>query len=380
MISFKNSNVYLNNKKIVKTGLTIKGDKFVSTKTEKNAIELPSKYIIVPGFIEEHIHGASKADTMYKDKDSLHIIATSLVKDGTTSFCPTTMTMSKKDIKDALTNIKNKKYLDGEAKIIGAHVEGPFICKEYKGAQDDKYIIKPNIKDMSEFIKASGNKVKMITIAPEEADTKFIKYLVKNHITVSMGHSSANSLDVERAIKAGASCTTHTYNAMTKLHHRDIGLVGEALLHDDIYSELILDFQHVSKLAAKLLLKCKGKDHLILITDSMEARNMPDGVYKLGTFPVYKKGPAARIKDGTLAGSIIQMNCALRNAKEAFDLSIEEIVNLGSKNPAANLGLEKVGCIANGYYADFVIIDKDFNVYQTYVNGKLAYSKKGFNL
>jgi len=380
MISFKNSNVYLNNKKIIKTNLTIKGDKFVSTKQEKNAIELANKYIIVPGFIEEHIHGASKADTMYKDKNALHIIGSSIVKDGTTSYCPTTMTMSKKDIRLALTNIKNKKHLDDEAKIIGAHVEGPFISKVFKGAQDDKYVIKPNIKDMSDFIKASGNNIKIITIAPEEADNNFIKYLVKNGITVSMGHSNAKAIDVERAIKAGASCTTHTYNAMSKLHHRDIGLVGEALLHNDIYSELILDLQHVSKEAAQLLLKNKGKEHLVLITDSMEARNMPDGTYKLGTFPVYKKGLTARLKDGTLAGSILKMNDALKNAKKIFNLKLEEVIDLASKNPANNLGLEKVGCIANGYYADFVIIDRDFNVYQTYVNGKLAYSKKGFKL
>jgi len=380
MISFKNSNIYLNNKKVIKSSLTIKGDKFFSTKPEKNAITLNSKYIIVPGFIEEHIHGVSNADTMHKDKNALHIIASNLVKDGTTSFCPTTMTMSKKDIKDALKNIKNKKYINGEAKILGVHLEGPFISKIYKGAQDEKYVIKPNINDMKDFLTSSGNNIKMITIAPEEADNAFIKYLVKNNIVVSMGHSNAKAIDAERAIKAGATCTTHTYNAMSKLHHRDIGLVGEALLHKEIYSELILDLQHVSKEAAQLLLKNKGKEHLILITDSMEARNMPDGIYKLGTYPVYKKGLTAKLKDGTLAGSILKMNDALKNAKKIFNLKFEEIINLASKNVADNLRLKKVGCIQPGYYADFVIIDKDFNVYQTYVNGKLAYSKKGFKL
>lgn len=380
MISFKNSNIYLNNKKIIKSDLLIKGDKFVIGKANKDSITLDNKYIIVPGFIEEHIHGASKADTMYKDKDSLHIIASSLVKDGTTSFCPTTMTMSKKDIIGALINVKEKKYHEGEAKILGVHLEGPFISKAYKGAQDEKYVIKPNVKLINEFIKASGNKIKIITLAPEETDIEFIKYLIKNNIVVSMGHSNAKAIDVDKAIKAGASCTTHTYNAMSKLHHRDIGLVGEALLHNDIYSELILDLQHVSKEASQLLLKNKGKDHLILITDSMEARNMPDGIYNLGTFPVYKKGLTARLKDGTLAGSILKMNDALKNAKKIFNLKTEEIIDLASKNVASNLGLKKVGCIQNGYYADFVIIDKNFNVYQTYVNGKLVYSRKGFKL
>jgi len=378
MISFKNVNIYIDNKKIVKSNLTIKGDKFDSFKAEKNAITLNNKYIIVPGFIEEHIHGCSNKDSMDPSKEALEIIAKSLVKDGTTSFLPTTMTMSKKYIIAALNNIKNKKYKDGEAKILGVHLEGPFISKEYKGAQDEKYIIKPNIKDLNDFIKASGNSIRLITIAPEECPSNVIKHLLKNKIVVSMGHSNAKASDVERAIKDGASCTTHTYNAMSKLHHRDIGLVGEALLHNEIYSELILDLEHVSSDAARLLLKNKGKEHLLLITDSMMARNMKDGKYMLGTFPVYKKGMKATLKDGTLAGSILKMNDALKNAKKVFKLKIEDIVDMASKNIANNLHLKNIGSISKGYYADFVIIDKDFNVYQTYVNGKCVYTSKNF--
>ncbi|MCQ2796562.1 MAG: N-acetylglucosamine-6-phosphate deacetylase [Bacilli bacterium] len=379
MISFKKANVYLNNKKIVRTSLVVEGNKFTSFKTNKG-IELPNKYIIVPGFIEEHIHGANGMDTMYPNKNALDVIASSLVRSGTTSFLATTMTMSRGAIKKALNNVSNKKYHPGEAKILGVHLEGPFIAKEYKGAQDDKYILEPNINDMKTFIKASNHKIKVVTLAPEKASPAFLTFLKKNHIVISAGHSNAKYQDVKKAMKYGLGCTTHTYNAMSKLHHRDIGLVGAALLEKDLYAELILDFEHVSKEAAEILFKNKGKDKLVLITDSMEARYKKSGTYHLGTFPVYVENGRAVLKNGQLAGSILEMNVALRNAKETFKLSLEDTINLASKNVRDNLSLDKLGEIKIGNLADFVIIDKDFNVYQTYVNGKLVYSKKGFNL
>lgn len=379
MISFKKANVYLNNKKIVKTSLVIEGNKFTSFKTNKG-IELPKKYIIVPGFIEEHIHGANAMDTMYPNKNALDVIASSLVRSGTTSFLPTTMTMSRSAIKKALNNVAKKKLNQGEAKILGVHLEGPFIAKEYKGAQDEKYILEPNINDLKDFINASNHKIKMITIAPEKTTPTFLAFLKKNNIVISAGHSNATYSDIKKAMKYGLSCTTHTYNAMSKLHHRDIGLVGAALLEKDLYAELILDYQHVSEEAAQILFKNKGKDKLILITDSMEARYKKNGQYHLGTFPVYVHNGRAELKNGQLAGSILEMNVALRNAKKSFKLSLEDTINLASKNVSDNLDLKQVGEIKLGNYADFVIIDKDFNVYQTYVNGKLAYTKKGFKL
>lgn len=379
MISFKKANVYLNNKKIVRSSLVIEGNKFTSFKANKGII-LPKKYIIVPGFIEEHIHGANGMDTMYPNKSALDVIASSLVRSGTTSFLPTTMTMSKGTIKKALNNVAKKKYHNGEAKILGVHLEGPFIAKEYKGAQDEKYIIDPNINELKAFIKASNHKIKMITVAPEKANPTFLTFLKKNHIVISAGHSNAKYSDVIKAMKYGLTCTTHTYNAMSKLHHREIGLVGAALMEKDLYAELILDYHHVSEDAARLLFKNKGKNKIVLITDSMEARYKKSGRYHLGTFPVYVNNGRAVLKNGQLAGSILEMNVALRNAKKTFKLSLEDTINLASKNVRDNLSLDKVGEIKLNNFADFVIIDKDFNVYQTYVNGKLAYSKKGFKL
>lgn len=371
MLSFKNANVYLNNKKVVKTNLTIKDGKFSLTKA-KGAKTLPSKYIIVPGFIEQHAHGANGSDVMDCNEKALSNIARALTQDGITSWCPTTMTMSKATIIKALKTIANKKHKSNEAKIVGINLEGPFISKEKKGAQDSKYILEPNLKDLNDFIKASKNKIKITTIQIENCPTSFIKYLNKKGITISVGHSMANGKDVIKAYQSGLRCTTHTYNAMQKVVDKKTGIIGQLLLHKNMYAELILDLKHVSKQQALVLKKHKN---LILITDSNEARFMPDGKYHLGTNDIYVKNGVCKTKQGQLAGSVLTIPQALRNAKRVFGYSLERCIDLVCKNPANNLHLKDCGIIKNNNKADFVIIDKNFNVYQTYIDGKLVYSK-----
>lgn len=371
MLSFKNVNVYLNNKKIVKTNLSIKNGKFSFSKC-KEAKTLPSKYIIVPGFIEEHIHGANNSDVMDSSPKALRNISRALLQDGVTSWCPTTMTMPKTQIVKALKNIASKQHNFDEAKIVGINLEGPFICKEKKGAQDDKYIIKPNIKDLDAFIKASRNKIKIITIAIEKCPSSFIQYLKRKNIVVSVGHSMANGNNLIKSYQAGLGCVTHTYNAMQKVVDKKIGIIGQLLLHKDIYAELILDLKHVSK---KQALALKKHDRLILITDSNKGRFMPDGKYRLGTNDIFVRNGVSLTKTGQLAGSVLTIPQALKNAKKVFKYSFKRCIDLVCKNPANNLHLHDCGIIKNGNSADFVIIDKNFNVYQTFVNGKLVYSK-----
>lgn len=382
MVAFTNSNIYLDGKKVVKANLSVVNGKFKMVKSP-NAIKLDSKYIIVPGFIEEHMHGANGSDVMDGTIESLHNIASSITRDGVTSFLPTTMTESKDSIIRALINVANKKQEKDEAKILGVHLEGPFIASEFKGAQNPKHILKPSVKDMRDFIKASNNKVRLVTVAIEEAEPEFLRYLKKNHITISAGHSNAKEADFSKYLKLGLiNSTTHTYNAMSRLHHRDLGLTGMAMLHDEIYGELILDLHHTSANAARLMLKCKGKDHLIVITDSCEARYKKKGTFKIGATPIMVVDGVAKLMDGvTFAASVLELSKGLKNAKAIFnDLSFEEIIDLVTKNVANNLHLDNVGVIKNGNDADFVIVDKNFNVYQTYVNGKLVYSKKNFKL
>lgn len=373
MLGFKNTKVYLNNKKVVKTDLAIINGKFSLSKS-KDAKTLPAKYIIVPGFIEQHIHGANGSDVMDGNDKSLHNIAKAITRDGVTCWCPTTMSMSKQKIIRTLKTISNKKHQPDEAKIAGVHLEGPFINKNKKGAHNPKYILKPNLKDLKLFLQAADNKIKIITITIENCSPAFIKYLNKNNITISVGHSLANGSDVIDACKLGLSCVTHVFNAMQKNVDKNKGIVGQLLLHKKMYGELILDLKHVSQQQALVL---KNHKNLILITDSNEARFMPQGIYHLGNSIIYLKNGITRTKHGQLAGSVLTIPQALRNAQKIYHYSFEHCIDLVCKNPANNLHIDS-GIIKNKAAADFVIVDKNFNVYQTYVNGKLVYSKRSF--
>lgn len=375
MFGFKNSNIYIEGQGIVKSSLQIDNGKFSSFEFNDNFEELNDKYIIVPGFIDEHIHGSNNSDAMDGTKNSLDNISNSIIKEGVTSFLATTMTMPKNDIIKALKNIGNYNNNQG-ATLLGIHLEGPFISPIFAGAQNPENIIKPTKDLILEFIKYSNNKIKIITLAPENTDNEIYQLLKENNITISAGHTDASIKDIKNAMQLGLSMTTHTFNAMRGLHHREIGTVGAVLLYDDLACEVICDLHHVSEDTIKLLYKSKPKDKLILITDSMEAKFLNDGVYSLGGQPVIVKNETARLENGTLAGSILHMNNAIRNIKNVCNLTLEEAIDKATINPAINLKInDKKGSINIGKDADFVIIDKDLNIYRTYVNGKLVYKK-----
>ena len=375
MFGFKNSNVYVEGKGIIKTNLQIEENKFSSFDYLDNLEELDDKYIIVPGFIDEHIHGSNNSDAMDATKEALDNISSSIIKEGVTSFLATTMTMSNDKILSSLENIANYNSING-ANLLGIHLEGPFISPSFSGAQNKDEIIKPTKETILNYINKSNNKIKIMTIAPENCENEIYQILKDNNIVISAGHTDATSKDIKNAIQYGLSLTTHTYNAMKGLHHREIGTVGAALLYDELACELICDLHHVSEDAIRLLYKNKPKDKLILITDSMEAKFLEDGNYSLGGQPVIVKNGTARLENDTLAGSILHMNEAIRNLKNVCNLSLEEAIDKATINPAINLKINKnKGSINIGKDADFVIIDKDLNIYRTYVNGKLVYKK-----
>lgn len=376
MFGFKNSNIYIEGIGIIKSSLKIENGKFVSFNHNDSFEELDDKYIIVPGFIDEHIHGANGSDTMDATIDSLANIAKSITQDGVTSFLATTMTMPNDNINNALVNIANYQNNNDKANLIGVHLEGPFISPKYCGAQDPSNIIKSTSNKIREYQTFAKNKIKIITLAPEETTNDVYSTAKDFGIIISAGHTNASSSDIKNAMNYGLSMTTHTYNAMKGIHHREIGTVGAALLNDELACELICDLHHVSADAIRLLYKAKPKDKLILITDSMEARFLNDGFYKLGGQDVKVENGTARLKDGTLAGSILHMNDAIRNIKEVCNISLAEAIDMATINPAKNLKIDdKKGSIALGKDADFVIIDKDINVYATFVGGKEVYRK-----
>ncbi len=378
MNGFKNTWI-LTEEGLKKTSLTYES-KFTSIgKLENGLVELPNDYIVVPGFIDEHVHGAAGSDAMDGTTKDLNNIAKALASEGTTAFCATTMTQSPENIVKALSAVKKYKEENHEdgAEILGVHLEGPFISKDFVGAQPIEYVAAPSVDVFKKYQEASGNCVKIVSLAPEvEGSTDLIKYLKSQNIVASIGHTNAKYADVEKAVEAGATTLTHTYNAMKPIHHREIGTVGSGLLFDKLTCECICDGIHVSAPAIKLLYKNKPEGKMVLITDAMRAKHMPDGISELGGQVVIVKNGEARLENGTLAGSVLKMNNAVKNVMKFLQLPLEDVVKLATINPAKNLGVDDtIGSIKVGKRADFVILDGDMNVVKTVREGKVIYEK-----
>ena len=379
MKAFKNASVYAEGKGIIRTSVYF-DDKirliggYVAGAEE---IELPENAVVLPGFIDEHIHGAGGSDAMDGNTKDLAIIAETVAKEGTTSFLATTMTQSKENILKAMRAVKEYREAAGEqgARIAGVHLEGPFIAAAHKGAQPLEYVAAPDAKTFDEYNAACGNAIKIITLAPEtDGALDFIRHIVAQGTVVSIGHTGAKYAEVKAAMEAGATNVTHTYNAQSPLHHREIGVVGSALLLDDLYCELICDTIHVSVPAMQLLVKNKRADKLALITDAMRAKGLADGVSELGGQTVYVKGGEARLADGTLAGSVLRMNRALQNMVEKVGVPFTQAVDYCTINPARTLKIEnEAGSIAEGKRADFAVLNDKFDVLYTVRDGKIIY-------
>lgn len=380
MKTFKNAIVYVADKGLKRCNLSFdeKIEK-ISRCADKKAevIELPEGAIVLPGFIDQHIHGAGGSDGMDGSVEDVAVIAKTIAAEGTTSFLVTTMTQSPENITKALSAVKTYRETNkGEgARVIGVHLEGPFIAAAHKGAQPLEYVKEPDIATFDEYNEASGNCIRIVTLAPEvEGADEFIKHLAEQGIVASIGHTGAKYADIERAVSLGASNVTHTYNAQTALHHREIGTVGSAMLMDELNCEMIADTIHVSVPAMRLLVKNKPANKLTLITDAMRAKGIPDGVSELGGQTVYVKNGEARLADGTLAGSVLRMNRALQNVVEKVGVPFTQAVDYATINPARNLKIDdEVGSIAVGKRADFTVINEKYDVLMTVRGGKVIY-------
>ena len=380
MKCFKNATVYVDGEGLKKTTVCF-GDKIekISRCMEKGAeiIELPENAIVLPGFIDQHIHGAGGSDGMDGTVEDIAVIAKTVAAEGTTSFLVTTMTQSPENITKAMQAVKAYREADSKdgARVVGVHLEGPFIAAAHKGAQPLEYVKAPDKEAFDKYNEASGNAIKIITLAPEvEGAEEFIRYLKTQGVVASIGHTGAKYEDIVKAIEAGASNVTHTYNAQTALHHREIGTVGSAMLLDELNCELICDTIHVSVPAMRLLVKNKPVDKLTLITDAMRAKGIPDGVSELGGQTVYVKNGEARLADGTLAGSVLRMNRAVQNMVEKVGVPFTQAVDYATINPAKTLGIDgEAGSIALGKRADFTVINENYDVLMTVRGGEVVY-------
>ena len=379
MKAFKNALVYVEGEGIKRYNLIFDGkiQSIGGNAESADVISIPENATVFPGFIDEHIHGAGGADAMDGTLSALKTIADTIAGEGTTTFLATTMTQSRENILAAMKAVKEYREAAPEtgARLLGVHLEGPFIAAAHKGAQPLEYIVKPNIDVFDEYNAASGNAIKIVTLAPEEEGARqLVAHLKELGVVPSIGHTGAKCADIQNAVKAGAENVTHAYNAQSPLHHREIGTVGSALLYDELNAELIADTIHVSVPAIQLLVKCKPKEKLTLITDAIRAKGLADGESELGGQVVIVKNGEARLKDGTLAGSVLRMNRAVQNLVEKAGVPLLQAVDCAAINPARSLGIDgEAGSIRVGKRADFVVLDDKFDVLYTVRDGKIVY-------
>lgn len=330
---------------------------------------------ILPGFIDIHCHGAYGFDTNDANSEGLRKWAKGIVDEGVTSFLATTLTQSEEVLTNAVSNVAKvvEEGYEG-AEILGIHFEGPYLNKAHKGAQPEEYCVKPDVEQFKRYQKAAHGLIKYITMAVEnDEDFALTKYCSQNNVVVSIGHSNATYEQAVQAYGHGARSMTHVYNAMTPFTHRANGLVGGALRIRNMYGEIICDGNHSTLAALNNFFTSKGPDYSIMITDSLMCKGFPVGTkFDFGGQEViiYPDGSAHLVEAGNLAGSTLNVNKGLKILIEDALVPVNYAINACTSNPARCLHVDdRKGTIGVGYDADLVVLDRDYEVVQTYCKG-----------
>ena len=330
---------------------------------------------ILPGFIDIHCHGAYGFDTNDANPEGLRKWAKGIVDEGVTSFLATTLSQSEEVLTNAVSNVAKvvEEGYEG-AEILGIHFEGPYLNKAHKGAQPEEYCVKPNIEQFKRYQKAAHGLIKYITMAVEnDEDYALTKYCSQNNVVVSIGHSNATYEQAVQAYAHGARSMTHVYNAMTPFTHRANGLVGGALRIRNMYGEIICDGNHSTLAALNNFFTSKGPDYSIMITDSLMCKGFPVGTkFDFGgqEVVIYPDGSAHLVEAGNLAGSTLNVNKGLKILIEDALVPVNYAINACTSNPARCLHVDdRKGTIGVGYDADLVVLDRDYEVVQTYCKG-----------
>ena len=366
----KNAKAFINGRFQENTNILTKDGKILNIGTELNAadeeiIDLQGD-VLLPGFVDVHIHAFMGQDTMNGEEAVRHM-SRELKKFGVAAFLPTTMSASPADTRKALDGIRAVMENPGKdgAIVLGAHMEAPFLNESKCGAQPKQFFVLPNEENWENYIGGNEPIVRLITMAPEkDGAMDFIQRLTDSGITVSIGHTAADAETVHAAADHGANHITHTFNAQTPLNHRAPGVPGAALVDERIGCEFISDGIHLHPDIVRLIMRCKGKEKAIAITDAMEAAGMPDGKYQLGGQDVFVKEGAARLEDGTLAGSTLTMVRAFQNLMK-FGAAPEDAAAMTTSTPAKSIGNNELGVIKAGSPAIFARFNSNFEFVET---------------
>ncbi|GMG98105.1 N-acetylglucosamine-6-phosphate deacetylase [Tepidimicrobium xylanilyticum] len=331
-----------------------------------------------PGFIDIHNHGNFGHDFMEATFEAFDIMADFHIKNGVTSFLATTITQKDSAIRRALISVGE--YIESgskdskiKAQMLGIYLEGPYFAVEKKGAQPEEYIKTPDIGELKEFIDLSKNNIKIVALAPEiDGAKEAVRFLREKGITISAAHTVATYEEAKLGMDMGITLITHLYNGMRDFSHREPGIIGAALTDERVACELICDGIHLHVGAMELAVRMKGKDGIVLVSDAMMATGLEDGKYELGGQDVYVRDGAARLEDGTLAGSTLTLDRAVYNMVHLVGVSLEDAVRMASLNPARVIGVERTkGSIEIGKDADLIVFDRDINILMAIVKGKV---------
>ena len=366
-VDLKKATIVLDKGKIVAVGTDLDTVKGADT-----VVDVRGKYV-VPGFIDVHLHGALGFDVCDGTPEAIEKIAEAKLAEGCTSFLPTTLTVDNATLKKAAKAVAVYKKDEKFAKVIGIHLEGPFINPACCGAQNPAFVRKPNMKEVLGIDKISP--VKQVSYAPEmPGGAEFAKACLDKGIVPSCGHTGATLAQFMPAYAKGLRHLTHFCNQMTKLHHREIGMVGAGFLIDDLNTEVICDRIHLCDDMLRLVFKKRDLAHVQMITDSLRCSHMPDGyAFEMGGLKVeLKNGEARLVEGGNLAGSTLWLNKGLKNLREVTGLPLKDLIRVTSWNQAIELGLgKKLGKVEKGFIADLAVLDpKSYDVCAVFVDGE----------
>ena len=371
----KNAEVFNGDFEKIRADVKIDGEKIskIGNFSSEDGLDLTG-LVVMPGLIDMHIHGCGGADTGDATPEALETMSQTLVKNGVTSFCPASMTLSFEELTKIFANIDAMKDKVGGAYIHGANMEGPYIAMSKKGAQSPLYVRNPDKEEFKKLYEGCNGAIRVVDIAPEcDGGDEFIKE-IQPICPVSIAHTDAGYDDAVHAIELGVRHITHLFNAQSGLHHRKPGVVGAAFdvgRANGVRAELICDGFHIHPATLRIAFREMGEDGTVIISDSMKAAGCPDGDYDLGGQPVYVRDGKALLADGTIAASTSNVYKELKNVI-SFGIPEKQAVKSATINPAKAIRVDdKTGSIEEGKLADILVVDKDYNIKLVIVKGEI---------